>query len=556
MKIESAAASPILARCDGAQSELTLQGLDLVSTASSGSEVAHCALASNSATININDCTMRATGACCVVTRNGSMFLSGSKTFGPGGGVLAAENSFFSAEDCIFSRSRCSGVEIREGASCCFKRCEISSNNGGAITLYQGGIKATFEACKIMLSGRLQGRSAVLVGCGTLIMRGCTVQENPGDGIVVQDDDGTAHLDISNSMCNNNGSCGIVLYGGSACVSDCRIQENQMIGFACHSNSQGNTCRPFRAVRLVRNIIVGNNEGIVGSGISEKRLKQRVHLDGNQCVSLAIFHTCCNMYDMVKSKQSENSGQGINEIFEETSEEILKQALKEKEKGMDQFTFVCPQSGLIIDNATDSIESMLSRRWMKTAHVGMLNQTKVDPSMAEFAFSKQALLDSHECALKQQERQKDEPIHMYQDHGVVQATAAATMQGLSECRITDLIATVGHRARGKVLHGTVCTQSLRRRSLQTIIEDEHGDVVLVSLYNIPAIELPHWRECFPVGMKLGIRVANTLQCSRSLARATNEVMSNADDAPEYAGVRRGRNRRSRRQDPKTQQRHL
>ena len=49
-------------------------------------------------------------------------------------------------------------------------------------------------------------------------------------------------------------------------------------------------------------------------------------------------------------------------------------------------------------------------------------------------------------------------------------------------------------------------------------------------------------------------VANTLQCSRSLARATNEVMSNAHDAhdaPEYAGVRRGRNRKA---EDKTQRR--
>jgi len=303
VKIESAAASPILVLCDGARSEVTLQGLDLVSTASSGSEVAHCALASNSATINMNDCTMRATGACCVVSRNGRMFLSGSKTFGPGGGALAAENSFFSAEDCVFSRSRGSGVEIREGASCCFKRCEISSNNAGAITSYQDGIKATFEDCKVMSSGRLQGRSAVMVGCGTLTMRGCTVQENPCDGIMVQDDDGTAHLDISNSMCNNNGGCRAVLYitiRVSACVSDCRIQENQMIGFACHPNGQGN--RPFREVRLVRNIIVANNVGIIGSGISKKRLRQLVHLEGNHCHSLASFHTCTDMHNMVKAE--------------------------------------------------------------------------------------------------------------------------------------------------------------------------------------------------------------------------------------------------------------
>ena len=37
-------------------------------------------------------------------------------------------------------------------------------------------------------------------------------------------------------------------------------------------------------------------------------------------------------------------------------------------------------------------------------------------------------------------------------------------------------------------------------------------------------------------------VANTIQSSGSLASALNKVMPKADDAPEYAIVRRGRNR--------------
>ena len=37
-------------------------------------------------------------------------------------------------------------------------------------------------------------------------------------------------------------------------------------------------------------------------------------------------------------------------------------------------------------------------------------------------------------------------------------------------------------------------------------------------------------------------VANTIQSSGSLASALNKVMPKADDAPEYAKVRRGRNR--------------
>ena len=38
----------------------------------------------------------------------------------------------------------------------------------------------------------------------------------------------------------------------------------------------------------------------------------------------------------------------------------------------------------------------------------------------------------------------------------------------------------------------------------TILADDHGKGVKVALYNNLSVQLPHWQECFPRGMKIGI----------------------------------------------------
>ena len=62
-----------------------------------------------------------------------------------------------------------------------------------------------------------------------------------------------------------------------------------------------------------------------------------------------------------------------------------------------------------------------------------------------------------------------------------------------------------------------------------------------------ATPLPRWlANPYPAtpyhAIPLPPYVANTIQSSGSLASALNKVMPKADDAPEYAIVRRGRNR--------------
>ena len=414
------------------------------------------------------------------------MYLSRTKTFGPGGGVLAHLQGFLSAVDCGFVRSRWSGVEIRENASCSLQRCEMESNAGGAFTLYQGGTSAILEDCKILKCGQTNQRGAVMVECGSLVMRGCTVQDNPGDGIVVQDTDGTAHLEISNSLCNTNAKVGMVLYGGSANISNCRIQENGMMGVACHSNQDCDI--PFREARLIQNIIEGSQTSIIWSGVTQHELR-KLHLEGNRADKLAMFLPC-RQSDIIKAFKAGVGNNAMEGIYQKVK----------KTGGLGETIWCDPMTGLVIDkDDTHSIQTQRSR-------VAIQNQTQINPDMGTIAFNKQALMDSHERALEQMAKiMQDVPRGTWSDNGVVRAPAAASMLGLAEWQITDVIATIGQRATGKVLYGVICAEAIRLRSLQTIIEDEHGNAVPISLYNISAVELPHWRQCFPIGMRLGIR---------------------------------------------------
>ena len=81
----------------------------------------------------------------------------------------------------------------------------------------------------------------------------------------------------------------------------------------------------------------------------------------------------------------------------------------------------------------------------------------------------------------------------------------APLSELKECGLTDLVPHFGERARGRVLYGTTCTPPNRMQSMMTILEDGHGDAVMVALYNVSWLQSEHWRECFPKGMKIGIK---------------------------------------------------
>jgi hypothetical protein len=88
-----------------------------------------------------------------------------------------------------------------------------------------------------------------------------------------------------------------------------------------------------------------------------------------------------------------------------------------------------------------------------------------------------------------------------------QEPSSTPLGKLTECRVADLESSLGRRATGRVLYGTLCARATKLCSVMSVLADEEDAdaAVVVALYNVAAAALPHWRKCFPKGMRLGIK---------------------------------------------------
>jgi hypothetical protein len=139
------------------------------------------------------------------------------------------------------------GVEVRAFGRCLLKHCTMSDNEYQGICLYNGGLEAEHD-CTIEKCGMINKSGAVMVGSGSVRLRRCSIADNRGDVIVVQDEEGTAHLDSNSCRVHRNGGMGIVMFGGSGNIVDNRIQENAMssVGVNCNKNNG----IPFRRINF------------------------------------------------------------------------------------------------------------------------------------------------------------------------------------------------------------------------------------------------------------------------------------------------------------------
>ena len=96
---------------------------------------------------------------------------------------------------------------------------------------------------------------------------------------------------------------------------------------------------------------------------------------------------------------------------------------------------------------------------------------------------------------------------LYNDENVLPPVppSSAPLKELSKICILGLCATLGQRAAGRVLYGTLCTAPCRLRSVQTILSDKAGNAVKLALYNLPSVVSSRWPDCFPEGMELAIK---------------------------------------------------
>ncbi|RYY70424.1 right-handed parallel beta-helix repeat-containing protein [archaeon] len=81
-------------------------------------------------------------------------------------------------------------VEVREMGSAVLEDCLLDRCDVQAVAIYAGGKSLQLLRCIIRHCGRFPNASAILVQSGSTILRQCTIEDNPADGIIVQEDVG------------------------------------------------------------------------------------------------------------------------------------------------------------------------------------------------------------------------------------------------------------------------------------------------------------------------------------------------------------------------------
>ncbi len=97
-----------------------------------------------------------------------------------------------------------------------------------------------------------------MVSSDKVALRRCSIVDNPGDGIVVQDQNGAAHLELNSCKVHDNDGMGLVMFGGSAHLVDNRFQENAKSTVGINQNRDNRL--PFREIQFARKFFCSGGE--------------------------------------------------------------------------------------------------------------------------------------------------------------------------------------------------------------------------------------------------------------------------------------------------------
>jgi hypothetical protein len=363
--------------------------------------------------------------------------------------------------------------------------------------MYDKAKSVTLTDCKISKCGGPTA-SALLLEDGTLTVRGCRIVDNAHDGVVVQANSKGTKLDLQFTEVSRNGNCGVAIYGGSATISECRIQENAFGAIFGSQNNGPGECNLGKVV-LTRNVLKGNTSGVSGTGlpvaiVGEVELTvENNDADGNGMQVPARSQIKAAMMDAI-------SGRGSVDL--KSALEMLPSSSQAECRFFDMQTGI----RLTLD-AENTFEHELER----LAAGARAQTTPLSASGSDLAvvyFQKKALVEMQLRNIEAMEshRKMNTGPQDATDRNVIQLPASASSnKKLSPMQISELHTTLGRRAEGRVLFGTLCAPPARMKGVQLVLADKRGLAVKLSLYNVPGVESSHWRECFPEGLQLGIR---------------------------------------------------
>lgn len=150
-----------------------------------------CIIARN-ANITLKNCRLKTPNSpCCLVKgAKGRLQLEKCKIHSSSASVLALEEGEARISSCSIKRCHRIAVEARELGSIVLDRCIIEGCNQQAVAIYATGKSLRLFDCIIRHCGHSPYHSAVLIQSGSIVLRKCRIEDNPADGIIVQQDTG------------------------------------------------------------------------------------------------------------------------------------------------------------------------------------------------------------------------------------------------------------------------------------------------------------------------------------------------------------------------------
>jgi hypothetical protein len=439
---------------------------------SAGSGIHGVYVAERGVTLSMKHCRVSSRQASCVAAEGAKIEMSKCEMSGLGSGILAVSCSCVEATNCYISGCKDMGVEIRTNSTCRLFECTISRCERQGFCMWTGGKSAELELCTIEKCGRLYQTGSVQVDSGRATLRKCRIVNNNGDGIVVETTprDLTPHIFCDCCIISNNKQNGMQIFGGNIHLNECRIHNNIMYGIVCDKNE--NKDIPLGRVKLAHNVFSGCSQPVW------LKMENKSCFDNN-----------------VRIKHNKV---GRGEHFVASFYASDKRPFSEKD-------------GKIVQGGTAGAVRQIRRPVVSAQHSRPKNEdfafTAFDLSSA-IALQEQVLantVDSIDLLGKQKY------ITGARDAGLKIMTKESEMTEdlLKKCSVKDLSKTIGERANGRILYGTLCTEPCKIGiALFTVLADDINNNCGVPLYiyqEIPGVDLLHYRECFPKGMRIGIK---------------------------------------------------
>jgi len=525
------AATPSVVFASGRGTFITLDNIELTSRGDHVPSALNVPIglgimAAEQAKVSLHGCQLSCISSCIHVAGGAEVTMVKSFVTKSASAVVAYPDGSFYARDSKFEDLTDRAIQIA-GGCCRLEMCHFRDITLQAlvINMAKGKGAATLTDCSIVHSGNIQSAHAVLVNDGVAVLERCKVEKNRGGGILLQAgnqyNNSTAYPEVKIIGCtiNGNAASGIEMFGGKLKVCDSRIQENALTGIAIHYAVSGT--KATRAC-ILRNHISGNHASSISntekmtlkppeiSITGGRKCMERVTLEHNSGNTIAGVST--EVFDEHLAREI-REGRHFKEFWE------LLTTSKELDKLVEEMYFVDAFTGHRMDRQTASPQGENF-----AAHFSAVERI-LDPaaartlSAADIAtvhFDKSALKDSHERMRSDQLRmqaQTTQPNEIVLPIDLAAATSSSrdhakhrqTSADLLHCTIRDLCPFIGRHAPGVLLRGSLCVDAMKCASFMSVLVDNAGDAVRLSIYNHPCLGAEHWSKCFPKGMRLGVK---------------------------------------------------